>query len=171
MTLGTGNGDLAVTPGHRAELVAGGNGSVCVGYTTVPWLTMGVRQRAPERGETLIELLVTISIIGIGMIALVGGLATAITASSAHRQQADAGAVARNIAEAIKDTTVPLNANGDYAASTWSDVTVPAGVTVSVPTARCWNGDPDASLEQCLGRLPELQWSPEDHGYRDGERR
>ena len=105
---------------------------------------MGVRQRATERGETLIELLVTISIIGIGMIALVGGLATAITASSAHREQADAGAVARNIAEAIKDTTVPLSANGDYAASTWSDVTVPSDVTVSVPTARCWNGDADA---------------------------
>jgi type II secretory pathway pseudopilin PulG len=110
-----------------------------------PLLTVIRRRRACERGETLIELLVSISIIGIAIIALVGGLATAITASNAHREQADAGAVARNIAEAIKDTTVPLDANGSYGSGIWGDVDVPSSVTVNVPPARCWNGDANAS--------------------------
>jgi hypothetical protein len=36
VTLGTGNGDLAVGSVIAPNITAGGNGTVCVGYTTLP---------------------------------------------------------------------------------------------------------------------------------------
>ena len=100
-----------------------------------------------ERGESLVELLVTIAIIGIAVIALVAGLATAIVASGAHRQQADAGAIARNVAEEIKDVDQPfVDAGGDYG-SAWSDVD-PKGTSIAVST-QCWNGDTPATFAGC----------------------
>jgi Tfp pilus assembly protein PilV len=100
-----------------------------------------------EKGESLLELLVTISIISIGIIALVAGLLTAVTASSAHREQADAGAIARNIAESIKDNTVALAPNGGDYGSAWSDVDH-SGASVDVHTD-CWNGDLVAGWTSC----------------------
>ena len=47
-----------------------------------------------ERGEALAELLVTIAIIGITVVAIVGALADSIYASSTHRQYASADTIA-----------------------------------------------------------------------------
>jgi hypothetical protein len=51
-----------------------------------------------------------------------------------------------------------VNANGNYAPSTWSDVNVPSTVAVSVPQARCWNGNANAT--------PASAWvdCPNDNG-------
>ncbi len=97
-----------------------------------------------ERGESLVELLVAISVIAIGIIALVGGLTVAIMSSGAHRQQADAGAVARNVAEGIKDVTAPYVSSGGNYSSAWSDVAA-AGTSINVST-QCWNGDTPATF-------------------------
>jgi type II secretory pathway pseudopilin PulG len=43
---------------------------------------------ADDRGETLVELLVALLIMGTALVAVVGGLATAIVMSSVHREQA-----------------------------------------------------------------------------------
>ena len=48
-----------------------------------------------ERGEALAELLVTIVIIGITVVAIVGALADSILASSTHRQYASGDTIAK----------------------------------------------------------------------------
>lgn len=56
-----------------------------------------------EAGETLAELLVTISIIGLAIVVLVGALGTAIMASTSHREHSTADTIARRIAETLKN--------------------------------------------------------------------
>ncbi|MEV8514984.1 prepilin-type N-terminal cleavage/methylation domain-containing protein [Dactylosporangium sp. NPDC051484] len=64
-----------------------------------------------DRGETLIELLVTVIIVGVAVVALVGGVATSIRMSDIHRKQAQAGAYLRAYAETIEHSVA---ASGKY---------------------------------------------------------
>jgi type II secretory pathway pseudopilin PulG len=103
----------------------------------------GRRSTKSEAGETLAELLVTIAILGIAIVAIVGALADALLASNVHRSHATADTVARNAAETLKDRDpTTWNAGGSYT------VTAPSGFSVSV-TARCWNGDSPATFAAC----------------------
>lgn len=91
-----------------------------------------------ERGETLIELLVAVVIMGIGVVAIVGGLAVSIHVSDVHRKQATAGTAARGYAEAIEGWVAAGNfpACGDDGA--YAAVSVPgfpSGYTKSVASA------------------------------------
>jgi type II secretory pathway pseudopilin PulG len=110
---------------------------------------MQSRQRN-EAGESLVELLVTIAIIGLTIALLVGVLANSIAASSTHRQHATADTIARDVAEALKERRVPDSwvASGNYPPSTWSSVNT-SGYQVSVPPASCWNGDTPATWVSC----------------------
>jgi type II secretory pathway pseudopilin PulG len=90
-----------------------------------------------EKGETLAEIIVTIAIVGLAVVALLGALATGISASSTHRQRASADTVARSVAEAIKDRTVPLDAAGNYPSAIWTSTVDTSGFTPSVPAAKC----------------------------------
>ena len=63
------------------------------------------RARAPHRrdvGESLLEIVMTVVIIGITVSALVSGLASAAGAGEAHRQSVRSDTVMRNYAEAAK---------------------------------------------------------------------
>jgi hypothetical protein len=86
-----------------------------------------------EAGETLAELLVTISILGIAIVAIVGGLANGILASSVHRDHATTNTVALSAAECLKDRNVAYQENGNYSSSGC----IPSGVTVSTAW---WDG-------------------------------
>jgi type II secretory pathway pseudopilin PulG len=90
----------------------------------------------------LAELLVTIAIMGIAIVTIVGGLATAILLSSVHRQHATADTVVRSAAETIQDRKFAWNSSGAY--------TVPAqsGITPSISTT-CWNGDLPPTFGAC----------------------
>ena len=57
---------------------------------------------AGEAGLTLVELLVTIAIMGIAFAVLVGGMGTAVLGSDLHRKQADAENILRSFAETVK---------------------------------------------------------------------
>ena len=56
-----------------------------------------------QAGETLLELLITISIMGIAFVSILLGVGTAIASSDSHRQEATAEGVVRSFAERIQD--------------------------------------------------------------------
>jgi prepilin-type N-terminal cleavage/methylation domain-containing protein len=70
---------------------------------------MTTERQHRERGDTLVELLVAVVIMGIAVVAVAGGVATSIRMSDIHRKQAAAGAYVRDFAEAIETAiaTVP----------------------------------------------------------------
>jgi type II secretory pathway pseudopilin PulG len=55
-----------------------------------------------ERGDTLIEVLLTIMILGTAGIAMIGALGNTVTASAVHRKQAIAETALRSFTEAVK---------------------------------------------------------------------
>lgn len=65
-------------------------------------------------GETLIEIVLTIVIIGLTVVALLSSLATVGNASSAQRISVQADVVIRNYAEAAKAATQTCVAGGTY---------------------------------------------------------
>jgi type II secretory pathway pseudopilin PulG len=56
----------------------------------------------PEAGETLVELVMALALMGIVVVGIVGGLATTVLSSQVHRSQADANAVLVSAMETIK---------------------------------------------------------------------
>ena len=97
-----------------------------------------------DRGDTLIELIVTVAIMGVALVAILGAIGTAIVMSNLHRKQAEAGAAARELVEAIENTVADeddlraCSAVGDYA--TPAGFSWP-GFTPSIAETRSWNGD------------------------------
>lgn len=101
-----------------------------------------------DRGETLIELLVTVIILAVAVVALVGGIATSIRMSDIHRKQAQAGVYVRAFGEAI-ETYVSGGAVSNYTACAGTGAysaaypAHPDGGSAYVATitdVRYWNG-------------------------------
>ncbi|MCW2857745.1 MAG: hypothetical protein JWR52_3360 [Marmoricola sp.] len=91
-----------------------------------------------DRGETLVEILVSIAILGIAAIAILVGLQLAIKASDIQRKETTGGAYVRNYAEALENYVAAANSNYVACASTatYGPSTVgfsaPSGYTASV---------------------------------------
>lgn len=121
--------------------------------------------RRDDRGETLIELLVAVAIMGVALVAVMAGLGTSVLVSDIHRKQATAGAVLRNYAEAINSAVT----NGGYVAcassaayASPSGFAVPTGYRAEVVAGsmRYWSGTAwvdtcsvDAGLQQLTARV------------------
>jgi hypothetical protein len=58
--------------------------------------------RQAERGETLVEVLMTVTVIGVAFVAVFGALFTALRVSDYHRKTTSADVVLRNFAEVVK---------------------------------------------------------------------
>jgi len=112
----------------------------------------GGRPGPDDDGETLIELIIAVAIMGITVIAIIGGVGTAILMSDIHRKQATAGAYVRSYAEAVQTYE---GAPGNFDASTSPgalqaavDFAVPKGFAATVKSpVRCWTG---AAFGACL---------------------
>ncbi|MGH9277249.1 MAG: type IV pilus modification PilV family protein [Acidimicrobiales bacterium] len=104
----------------------------------------------PESGATLIEVLVTVVILGFAVVAVVGALFTTIIGADLNRKQATARTVLVSAAETVKSQTV--NPYQDCATSyDLAPVTFPAGWAagdVSM-TVSYWNGSGFSS--SCAG--------------------
>jgi len=99
--------------------------------------------RSGDRGETLLELVVAVAIMGVAIVAIIGGMSVGIMMSDIHRKQATAGTAARDYAE----TAEAWVAAGHYDASTtpvYTPATVhysaPAGYTATQVSVSCWTG-------------------------------
>lgn len=98
-----------------------------------------------ERGETLVELLVTVVILGVAAVTILGAMLLGIFSSDVGRKQSTSSAYARSFAEAIQKS---VDTNGGYAScgsalSTYGGVAVPnlpSGYTRSVVAVQSWSG-------------------------------
>lgn len=94
---------------------------------------MDVRNRLREdRGETLLELLISITILGTCVVAFGSSIALAVATSDQHRKQADAGALVRNYAERI-DSYIAAN-SAHYVGCAPANAYPPATVGLTLPT-------------------------------------
>lgn len=90
-----------------------------------------------DRGDSLIEILITIVIMGIAFTAILGGFGTSIKASGLHEDLADSQAAVRNAAEQLKASAyVPCAGVGvtpNYSA------TVPANFHIDIAAPMIWD--------------------------------
>jgi type II secretory pathway pseudopilin PulG len=98
------------------------------------------REPADDQGETLIELIIAIAIMGIAAVSIVSGIVTSILMSDVHRKESSAGAYVHDYAENVENTV----AAGGYvlAANTGSYPYTPPDTryTASITTVQCWTG-------------------------------
>lgn len=114
---------------------------------------------AGERGDTLIEVLIALAVVAVAATALIGGVLTSITASSAHRSLAVNDADLKSYAEAaqnqIQRQASPLFA--DCATSyTVTPPSMPAGYTVAITGIEYWSGSAFTSTCQAGQNAPQL---------------
>ncbi|HVA10504.1 MAG TPA: type II secretion system protein, partial [Acidimicrobiales bacterium] len=121
-----------------------------------------------ERGDTLIEVLLAIVILGIAGVALLTAFATAITASSQHRQIASLDASVRaasdqviaQVQQAGNNAFGPANCTNNPLGTSYKPTWNLTGTfTVTSYVVTYWNGSsfvPPASLTNCKGYEPQL---------------
>lgn len=67
---------------------------------------MSTARRHGDHGETLIEVLMSIVILGIALVAILGGMATSVLSGDIHRKESTATSVLVSASEALKDPSV-----------------------------------------------------------------
>ena len=96
-----------------------------------------------DRGESLIEILVAVLILGIAVTAILGGLLTSVKLSDVHRKQATGGADARDYAEVLSRFVSGNNyvecADLSAYAPGVVGFTAPAGYAAAVTSVEYWN--------------------------------
>ena len=91
----------------------------------------GRRHPVRDAGESLVELLVSIAIMGIAVTAILGAIGMATTSSSTHENLAQAQRLLRNWAESLTySTACPAVVNA---------FTTPTGYTPNTATVAYWN--------------------------------
>jgi prepilin-type N-terminal cleavage/methylation domain-containing protein len=96
-----------------------------------------------DAGFSLVEILITIAIVGITFSAILGGLFTSITVSALQRKEATADTVARSAAEVVKDSEHnPYRNCAGPGAYALTGLSVPSGFSVRITDVAYWNGQP-----------------------------
>lgn len=99
------------------------------------------RVRSSAAGFTLVEILVTVAILGLVTAGLFGTLSTFLMLGSVQRSTANIDQVVRTYSERIE------SASYVSCASSYSSVTLPSGYSFSAgPTLAYWNGDSPATF-------------------------
>jgi type II secretory pathway pseudopilin PulG len=106
------------------------------------------RQRLPtargDVGESLIELIITIMIMGITLPSVIGAVLLAVDVSSQDRRQVQAQRLltswSETVADKNSDSTYGSCPAPDYATGTFAPTGLPPGFTASVETIEYWDG-------------------------------
>jgi prepilin-type N-terminal cleavage/methylation domain-containing protein len=108
-----------------------------------------------ERGDTLVEVIVSIVILAIVTAGLLAGMTTTTASSNIGRQQADAEALLTSAVEAVKDPTqFPYDCSGNYDIQSLA----PAGWTVAVVNTELWDGTTFAPVgSPCSAQMQDLK--------------
>jgi type II secretory pathway pseudopilin PulG len=99
-----------------------------------------------DRGETLLELLIALTIMSIAVVAIIGGLLASITVSDIHRKQSTAGAAVRDYAENVEKYVAGTGYTSCGAPSAYAPAvsgitfTAPVGYVASAVAVRYWSG-------------------------------
>jgi prepilin-type N-terminal cleavage/methylation domain-containing protein len=98
-----------------------------------------------DAGFSLVEIVITIAIVGVTFSAILGGLFASITVSALQQKEATADTVARSAAEVVKDSEhnpySTCAGPGHYALT---GLSVPSGFTVTITDVAYWDGQPPA---------------------------
>jgi type II secretory pathway pseudopilin PulG len=110
-----------------------------------------------ERGETLVELLITVMVIAIGVVAVVASLSSSVIGSDTHRGLAQGEVVLRDYGEAIKQKAIDAAAftSCPTKAQVTPTFTFPTGWSGSVSTVEYW--------VPTTGSFPNGTWSAPDN--------
>jgi prepilin-type N-terminal cleavage/methylation domain-containing protein len=101
---------------------------------------IGPRARSGERGFTLVETLIAVSLLAIAVIGIMYSLTTFLSVSGVARSTANLDTVVRTYTEGV------VAAPYVNCASSYSSVTLPSGYSFSNgPTVAYWNGDNPAT--------------------------
>lgn len=89
------------------------------------------RWSAGQRGETLIEIMATVVLMGTAIVAVLSGLFTAIVSSDLHRRQTRAAAEVTNVVESIDKATYSPCSGATIPTYSTALPTLPSGFAVS----------------------------------------
>lgn len=118
------------------------------------------RLRRDDRGETLLELVVTIAILGVCVVGIGAGIALSVKISSIHRDQATADAFLHNYAETLQNSYTPCSAGTTPDYVSIGSLAPPSGFAAPTATVKFWNpsGSPASfSSASCPASDPGLQ--------------
>lgn len=82
--------------------------------------------RTDERGDSLVEVIIAVAIMGIVLVAFAAGLVAIVKMSDIHRKQTSAGTYVRDYAEAIDNWVADGNYPGCTNPSAYESVAVPS---------------------------------------------
>lgn len=121
------------------------------------------KRRSHDRGETLIEILVTIVVIGITIPAIMGAVLLSVAVSTQDRRQVQAQALLASWGETIarENSTDLAYAScvglSFYSTAPYLPVGVPTGFTASVVSINYWDTATGAYLSTCPVTDPGLR--------------
>jgi prepilin-type N-terminal cleavage/methylation domain-containing protein len=97
---------------------------------------------ASDAGFSLVEIVITIAIVGITFSAILGGLITSITVSALQRQEATADTIVRSAAELVKDSEQnPYRNCAGTGAYSLTGLSIPSGFSVQITHVAYWSWD------------------------------
>lgn len=115
-----------------------------------------------ERGDTLVEVIMTVVIVGIAFTGILAGLGTAINLSGTHRGQANADVVLVSAADSVKAqgyVPCPGVTASTYYSPMLEGVTLPSGWSASnlaITAVKGWNGSAFVSCPSSDGGLQRV---------------